>query len=90
MDPMKHKIKGGLFIAQLSKLAEKFSEHTGASSAIEITVWCHPCNPSVNVEFKVWDSKKSTHYKPIGKHNDIRKIEALIDQIIADDIEGGD
>lgn len=79
-------IKGGLCIEQLKKQAKKFSDFIDAPASINVDFWHHPGH-GFSVKFKIWDSKKAKFYEPFGKHNDLRKISALIDQIIQDEKE---
>jgi len=86
-------VKGGIMINQMKAYAKRLSDHTGCTSNVRVQVWYHPRLEgsqfnTFNVEFSIWDSGKSTHYKPIGKHNDFRKLGKLIDQIILDEKEG--
>jgi len=86
-------IKGTIMIEQMKSYAKRLSDHTGCTSNVRVEVWYHPHLeesqfPSFNIEFSAWDSKKSIHYSPIGKHNDLRKLGELIDQIILDEKEG--
>lgn len=78
-------IKGGLFMKQVAEAAERFSDHTGGPVSISVSVLYYPGHDDpVTNEFSIWDGTTSTLFKPIGIHNDIRKIDALIDQVIAD------
>lgn len=86
-------IKGQLYINTLKKLAKKYGKHTGACSAVDISVWYHPemetkpDNERFYVRARIWDSSKSMHYEPVGSQEDLRNMAELIDQLIAADKE---
>ena len=87
-----NEVKGGLFINQMKRYAKRFSDHTKNSVSISVNLWFFPefdHEDQYRIEFKLWDSSKSKHYIPFGKHNDFRKLGALINQIIKDEKEGG-
>ena len=83
-------IKGGLFIKEVKKLVRKYSKHIDAPVSIDISVWLHPKNhmrdkDEFHTIMKLWNSKEAMHYEPIGNHEDLRKMEALVNQLIEED-----
>lgn len=81
-------VSGKIVLSQMVRYAKRVSDVTGCAASIDVRVVFNPelekwnAASLSNTEFYIWDSSQGKFFRPLGEHNDLKKIGKLIDQLI--------